>query len=81
MDCFPILRKIPTPLNSEYRHARKIYYEESDLYTSHWMDAKQRILRGTYLVCCLICEAFDPFALTGATFQAMFQRRCPPVSG
>ncbi|OAL34493.1 hypothetical protein AYO20_06336 [Fonsecaea nubica] len=51
MDCFPILRKLPSPVNPEYRSARKLYEDERKLYTSHWMDVKDRILRGTSLPC------------------------------
>ena len=50
LDVFPLLRRLPDFMLPMQRYAKELHRKEKALYVGHWMDAKEKINKGTAMV-------------------------------
>ena len=50
-DLYPVLQRLPNFLFPTVRQAEHVHKVGSELYTNHWLNAKEDLEKGTGLVC------------------------------
>ncbi|EXJ63653.1 uncharacterized protein A1O5_11414 [Cladophialophora psammophila CBS 110553] len=91
LDLYPLLRRLPKFLAPNYEYARELHKKEKELYRSHWLAAKERIIKNTARPCfcddLLKAQEFEKFDddqaayIAGSLLEAGFNTTASTLQG